>query len=449
LKEQSAEIIQLTAEPSNEAKVDQKPTFAKLVLLHDTKKSDDSLQAVLTRLKDKILVKAKNDLLLKPPESAKKVERPFYVDVKANVYTLLEDDGKTADAPYNATVALITPQSEFNYSLFKAELTDTDKEVDNFVNTFIARLSTEDLVENYWTDRSKFARLSKLLLKTAASNFWIKTLGFDPLVDSFYLDIKREEKEPKVKYKKRRLQHMRIPIKRNDTLLRESITDMLTHPLNKAHANALVHILNTVCEKTTLEHFASKYIASNESLIPSVEQLRRLGRIPDIRIKEFKNLFHSREWVEIQNSALFINEAKLKTLVKTKLKAENVRTFLNDIRDLERIIKEDAFSSVILDVKRQRLAKAAVWKRKSDSDEDTLQVLAFAKKRIRDDTNLEVFSPNKILVATGKYGGLSELRACIQYSAKDHTWTIGDTYARLPDSQKVVVDEFILWLNSA
>jgi hypothetical protein len=361
----------------------------------------------------------------------------------------LSDESETIpEVAYNSSIGLLTQRKEFNYSTFKGELEQSDKEVDDFVNAFIHRVSNCDLIENYWTDTSKFRVISRLLMKTVASHFWTKTLGFDPLVDSYYLDIKRGEKENKASYKKRKLQHMRIPIKRNDALLREHICDMLVHKHKKAHANALVYILEVICNRDNLNWFASRYISSNENLSPTVEQLRRLGRIPDIKIREYRNLFHIREWVEIQHSVLYETEVRMKELVKQKLIPTNVKQFYDSLIELEKRTKTDPFSATILEVKRLRLGKAAFWKRKG-ADDQSVQVMNLARRKIREENNMEVFSPQKVLVASGKYGALSEIATCITYVARTNTWEATPMYRELHDAVKVVVDEFLLWLNNA
>jgi hypothetical protein len=437
----------LSLDPSIEVKED-KPSLAKLVLLVDTKKTDDSLMAKLSRLRDTVLQSVKDQRMIKAPENSKIVERPFVVDVQNNVFSLISEKDEITSDPYNASVAIIAPQNQFNYSTFKLKLSDTDKELDFFVNSFIHRVKNMDLVENYWMDKSRFSRISRLMLKTVASECWIKHLKFDPLVDPFFLDVKRDEKMSKSTYKALRKDHLKLPIKRNEALLREAIRENLTHNLAKEHANALVHMLRVVCQKQDMQFFIQRHISVNESLVPTVEMLRRLGKIPDLRIKEYKNLFHPREWTEVGNSPLFITEQRIKELLKTKLTAGNVASFLSEVSEIEKKVRQDTLSNVILDVKHQRLGKAAVWKKKSDRPGDPLQVMNYARRRIRDEGVLDTFSPNRVLVSSGKYGGISELRSCLTYDTQSRSWTVGPSYQYVPESQKVVLDEFILWLNS-
>jgi hypothetical protein len=242
--------------------------------------------------------------------------------------------------------------------------------------------------------------------------------------------------------------HLRLAIMRNEALLRKAIMENLTHDLAKEHANALVHMLRVVCSKQDTSWFFMRHISHNDNLVPTIEMLKRIGKIPDLKIKEFRNLFHPREWIEVQNSVLYQEEQKIKELLKVKLKAESVFDFIKSLHEIDRRVKTDVLSNVILDVKHQRLGKAAAWKRKLDRPEDSVQVMSFARKKIRDEGVMELFSPTRILVSSGKYGAISELRSCIMYEPQSHSWTVGQGYALVPGPQKVVLDEFILWLNS-
>jgi hypothetical protein len=399
----------------------------------------------LTSVTNKFADRFKNRTVL-PPSTQKTVDRPFYVDVSANVYTLLHDtDNNISEVAYNATIGNLTAGSEFHTSPFKANLSEADKAVDEHVAQFIYRVQTMNLRENYWLDNGQFGALSKALVSTTASEYYNKRIHFDPLIESNQLEIKRGVNESKREYILRRQEHTKRPIIRNDAILRGAIKSLLTHKDAQAHANALVHMLKTTCKRSDLG-FMEAVIARTPKLIPTIPMLRRLGHIPDISIKEYQSLFHRTEWIAIQGSALYKAESQLKEILKTKITLDNLELVLADLRRLGEDIHKDILSVTSLSVKKKRLAKTAMWKR--SMPRTVVQPLEQAKLRIFDEGVFNTFSPFDILAAAN-YERAGELITYVRYNKVDKAWFDDqDIIKLLVPNSAAALSEFLAWLNS-
>jgi len=401
------------------------------------------INAALTKLHDKYLLEAQKSQVVKISTDVKNQERPFYIDTVASIYSILSDADEVGDVAYNSTVASIALGSDFSYSTFKMELNDVDREVDNFVNTFIHRVETMNLRENFWMDKSRFSKISRLLVRTVASEYWRKTLKFDPLVDSSELDIVRKEKEPLSAFKKRRSDFFRQPLMRNDGLLRKTIKELLFHKQAQAHANALVHMLQIVCRKTDLT-FMEPLMKTIPKLVPTAAELQRIGRIPDVKIKEFKQLFHPSEWKMIMKSSIYNAETKMREFFKKELSHNNVAEEYTQLLSEHKTVNSDVLSQAVVSVKKERLAKMSQWKAASPKDTVTLHHVRY---HILEEKVFETFSPHTILVAAGSRGA-SELPSHVKYDKEKRSYYFQDNESIFSDAAKTAAEEYIVLLNS-
>jgi hypothetical protein len=294
-------------------------------------------------------------------------------------------------------------------------------------------------------DKSEFGTISRCLMMATASEYYKKELKFDPLVDPSQLELKRVDRESQTEYNRRKREHENRPLIRNDALLRSELQKRFTHKDGKAHANALVHILQTVCKETDLTFFR-RYLETTPKLVPTVQMLRRLGLIPDIKIREYNSLFHRSEWIVIQRSMVYKAEDRTKAILREKISIGNLPNILSELGQLSHQVKSDLVSSTILSMKKKRLAKAAIWKR--SMARGTVQPLDEAKHRIHEEGIQTIFSPFEILAAEG-LPRAGELFSFVRYDKNEKSW-----FSAIQGPEDLVsqalqaLGEYIAWLNS-
>jgi len=310
---------------------------------------------------------------------------------------------------------------------------------------FEARLKKGDLVENYWTDRSEYRNISRHLLLTAASEYWTKRIKFDPLVDPSQFEVKRNAKEKKGVYKKRLQAVLHARIIHNEAKLRQLLSEKIVHEHRVEHANALVHSLRSICQKTDLK-FLEPIIRSNSKLVPSIGMLRRLGRVPDFTIREYKELFFPSEWRVIQSSELYRTEETLRQEFQKPVEMEDVERLLSLFNDFHTRISRDRLSSAILQKKKDRLTKASSWKREVVGE--TVKPLDTARRQFRDESVRSAFSPVDIFVAANERGA-AEIDSSIQYDAEHKSYYLREQIAEHSSEMvRAICNEIIAWLNS-
>jgi len=337
-----------------------------------------------------------------PPQN-----QPFYVDVKQNIYSILATAADTAeDAGYNLSVGTaIKGCEDYEIGGFTLDsMTKPDKLLDEYVGVITNRVSNNDLIENFFQDRSEFGSIGRLCMQTLASDYWTEQLGFDPLVPSRSLEISRKEKESKLAFKARRAEFLKKPITRFPRLLSLEIKRFLTHPKAEAHANALTHLLRTAFSRCPDKTWFREFISQNPKLIPTVIELQRLGKIPDSHIKEFKNLFHSGEWKIVASSLVYKAEEEIKEILKKKLESpEDVKPILDRINELRSEVNKDLASVEALRLKKVRLGFATKW-RKTLPREVVLDVLRETPKHLNEEKVKETFAPFTLAASSGIRG---------------------------------------------
>jgi len=279
---------------------------------------------------------------------------------------------------------------------------------------------------------------------TVASEYYRKRIGFDPLLDPSCVELKRDKGEQKNAYQQRKRQQMRAPLKRSADNLRETLNSVLTHKNKTAHANALVYMIQVMCKSTDLS-FMEAWLKTCPRAIPTIPMLRRLGKIPDIAIKEFQSLFHLSEWSIIQGSLLYQTEDQLKLIVKKQVTLENLPMILKDLEERSQSVHKDVLSNTILQVKKDRLAKASSWKRNAKG---IVQPLQTAKTKLGEENVRATFSPQRIL-ATANVTGASEIDASVEYDNSSRSWFAKQNFVeRVSDRCLQAVNEYLFYLNS-
>jgi len=414
-----------------------KPTFAELAIAASYNVADEKLSVALKKVSQKFdaLFEAKSEASIEIP--LEKKPQPFVVDMQNNVYSILGKDSVNPNY-YNASVGLFTAEKKsFRYAFTDVTLNENDEGVDAFVNEFINHAFNArcEILKTYWNNKSSFRTISRLLLRTLASEVWIKWTKHDLLVPSQFVEVKKEDKETHKAFQKRRAEFFRLPIKRNWQLLRDEIRDSLTHKDSLAHANALVHMLKHAIKRHKPDDF-DRVINSNQKLVPTIPELSRLGLIPDIRIKEYKSLFHPSEWEVVCKSTLLQKEMELKSKLVLKIGSddvENVLAFFNKIRE---DVEKDPLANTILDVKKKRLGKANVWKRQIPNS-SALNAILLAPKRLSEENVRQIFSPFTIMSASGIQGA-GEADVHVTFDA------VNQVFIWNPFPNNVIVDPVVL-----
>lgn len=396
-------------------------------------------------MKDQIVARFKATQTLKTTSESVPT-RPFFVDVSHNIYSIMsKDPDKPDQVGFNAAIGILTAGKEFRTAEFQQDLTERDKFVDEFVAGYIARVSTSDLREDYWRDTGDTAKLSRALVSLTASEFYQKTIGFDPLIEASQLDVIRDRKDNRSDLRRKRTDLSRSPLKRNDAILREVLKGYFTHKNAQAHANALVHMLQTVCREYDLK-FMVPVLRGAPKLVPTIQMLRRLGKVPDLTIKEFQSLFFRSEWKQIQRSRLYEAEAKLKEVLRTRITIDNLNEIIKSLGIQSEDIHKDVVSVSILSVKRKRLTKASSWKR--SMPKTIVSPIDMAKRKMDEEGTKDTFSPFEILAATSKVGA-GEVPSMVKYDRDRKRFYAEENPPKNFDQECYeALVEYVSWLNS-
>jgi hypothetical protein len=385
---------------------------------------------------------------LKPVEEKQIPPRPYYVDVKSNTYSVLGSADELTDDPWNAVVGEMSHgRGVVNIEKFQADNSSTDRAVTQHVGIFLNKLKERESIRGFWTDASNLSKLSKLLVCTAASEFWDQKLKFDPLLDSSQVNISRMKGESKAAFTNRSRDFMSRKLKRYHNLLSEKLEELFTHSSSREEALALTHLVRTAVKELDDDHVLEKDIRSIPKLLPTVPMLRRLGKIPDLKIGDFRSLFLHSEWEIIKDSQLLQIEETMKVKLKTSLDFDDVEGFLIDLERFQKTIKNDSLSSECLTIKRQRLMFASWWKRQSrvSSPMDPLKEF---HKHIDESNVKETFNPFRVLTL-GNIPGSEEAMSHIGFDVTQKSWYWTSFPNTIPgDLLDKAGREFVSLLNS-
>jgi hypothetical protein len=241
----------------------------------------------------------------------------------------------------------------------QSERTSTDRAVTQHVGIFLSKLRQGESIRGFWTDPSNLSKLSKLLVQTAASEFWDQKIKFDPLLDSSQINISRVKGESKAAFSSRSREFMGRRLKRFHNMLSEKLEELFTHKSKREEALALTHMVRVAVRELDDERILEKDIRSIPKLLPTVPMLRRLGKVPDLKISDFKSLFLHSEWEIIRKSELFKVEQMLKCKLNNSLAFDDIEGFIKDLNEFAEVVEADSLSTECLVIKRQRLMFAS------------------------------------------------------------------------------------------
>jgi hypothetical protein len=385
------------------------------------------------------------------PESREEVKappRPFFVDVKSNTYSVLGEEDEISDSPWNALIGSIQyGQKSVNLETFKVKQSSVDKEVELNVSAMTEAIREGKSIRGYWTDTSNLSRISKLAVSTVASEYWERRIGFDPLIDPSQVSITREKGETRARFSSRQKDFLSKRVKRFHNMLSQSLQEVLTHGYKVEESLALVHLLRTAVRAADLD-VLGKDIKSIPKLIPTAAMLKRIGKIPDVKIKEFKTLYHDIEWSNVISSELYQAEEKLKELMKTSITFDNIEMYIKQLDDIREIVKKDRLSSAIISTKKKRLMYASWWKKSSPRDQP-MEPIKEVHKFAGDEKVIQTFSPFDILLSSNVPGAEEGLTR-VKYDTSKKVWywdLIPDTFGYDPTVSNQAGREFVAVLN--
>jgi hypothetical protein len=226
---------------------------------------------------------------------------------------------------------------------FIHKVSQIEEDAAEHVASFIFSLYHGKL-ERYWlTETTRFAPLSKLMMYVAASEYWIQEVGFDPLVHQSQLCVERGQKESADAFKRRQHNLMKSKVDRCHNLLSKAISEAMGKTEVSDFALSLTYLLRRTLEIPAAKLNISSLIEQIPKLIPTYDMLRRLGRIPDSRILEFKSIFHCSEWEIVLSSQTSKLEKELKEMGRTPFSFSTVSTHI--VRLKEKGVRPISFNS--------------------------------------------------------------------------------------------------------
>jgi hypothetical protein len=400
---------------------DSQKSYAQSVVAGNAQPATQSESERLEAFRTKLRALAAKSKALKPPEEKQNPPRPYYVDVKSNTYSVLGSADELSDDPWNAVVGEMSHgRGVAKIEKFQSEHNASDRAVTQHVGIFLSKLKDHESVRGFWTDTSNLSKLSKLLVSTAASEFWDQKIGFDPLLDSSQVNITRMKGESKAAFSNRSREFMGRKVKRYHNMLSEKLEELFTHNNRREEGLALTHLVRVAVRELDDGRILERDIRSIPKLLPTVPMLRRLGKIPDLKISDFKSLFLHSEWEIIRTSQLLKIEEIIKVRLKTSLDFDDVQGFIDDLNDFQKTIQNDSLSSECLSLKRQRLMFASWWKRQARTT-SPMDPLKEFHKHIDESNVKETFNPFRIL-NLGNIPGSEEALNHIGYDVTLKSW---------------------------
>jgi hypothetical protein len=220
-------------------------------------------------------------------------------------------------------------------------------------------------------------------------------------------------------------------LKRFHNLLSEKLMELLTHQNRREESLALTHLVRVTVKELDDDHMLEKDIKSVPKLLPTVPVLRRLGKIPDLKIGDFKSLFLHSEWEVIRTSELFKVEQMMKDKLNSSLIFDDVQGFIKDLNEFQRTVSNDSLSTECLAIKRQRLMFASWWKRQARVT-GPMEPLKEFYKHIDESNVRETFNPFRIL-NLGCIQGSEEGMSHIGYDKAQKSWFWNSFSGSKPD----------------
>jgi hypothetical protein len=226
--------------------------------------------------------------------------------------------------------------------------------------------------------------------------------------------------ETKAAFAGRSREFMGRRLKRFHNLLSEKLEELLTHRNKREESLALTHMVRIAVRELDDGRILEKDIKSVPKLLPTVPMLRRLGKIPDLKISDFKSLFLHSEWEIIRKSELFKVEQMMKSKLSTSLAFNDIDGFIKDLNEFSRVVESDTLSTECLTLKRQRLMFASWWKRQARVSAP-MEPLKEFHKHIEESNVKETFNPFRIL-NLGNIPGSEEAMNHVGYDLAQKSW---------------------------
>jgi hypothetical protein len=384
------------------------------------------------------------------PHSKQNV-RPYYAHTATSSYALDFCEGKETDSPWNTAVALSTEAQAKDLRLLGQEA-KVKPELQGAilpVTEIMAALQNEKPLEPFWRCEDASQKTYRLAIQTLASDYWRGVVGFDPLISSDQVSLRKDPKESKDSFVARRKIWMARKIER--------FHNQLTAHLHKSMggksdglqlALSTTYLLRELGKKDTrIQNMIARAIASIPALTPTMQMLQRLGRVPDCGIKDFKSLFMASEWKVIMGSALFDSEESIKSLMKKKISHENFGRVVEQLGSIGQTVKSDPLSASVIMAKNQRLGITSEWKRKSRHGEK-VQPFVYLARHCGDERVRAIFSPQSLLVASNTAHS-EEISAWVSYDPKSKCYFVKVPDGVVAPEATAAAREYVSLLNPA
>jgi len=359
---------------------------------------------------------------------------PYYVDLKANKFSLLVDskDAFVEDSAYNmglsAFVEAAESAEEFHFK--DVGIIPEAKPILRDLAIYIHKIYHGSFDWRVELPKTESAALFKdVNMHVADLYYFYKHKITGMLVPKPVLDA----------------------IDKGDQNAMRKIENMNTRTILKAHlmqfnkgenkdrmANAFCHLLsgavhNYLKVEGGINKMLTDFISKHKKFTPTLKMLRAKGKVPDVKIKKYENLFLSNEWEIIKDSALRKAETTLARTLETAITPFNFEVILHELEDIRSSI-DDKVSKEIKAVRKERLRVASMLKASSKKGVFNLNSSVannFGDKKTRDAFNAFriAFAAERVRIAPSELLGFlteNEELNKFQFDVKDQIDTEGE-----------------------
>jgi len=326
---------------------------------------------------------------------------PYYSDVRTNQYALLGDmDQSSYEDPYDISLfAFMRNADRGDLTYFKD--TGIVKEAMPIlaqVATYIHKVYNHSLDWRCELGDSPSAQIFKLANGMLADLYWEKKTGKRNLLLPHISVQSFHEKDPKKK----------ISYVTYEDLLRKEFQQYNTGDLKLRMANAYVYLIKQSIlhnwSDSTEKWVRLHIIDAHKKFIPNITMFRINGYIPDVRIRQYKNLFLDVEWEELtSHSSLFKLEEEVNGMLRKQLDHDEVLTTVIRLGEIGRQLRDSKISETVRNIRRDRIRIAGELKGASLKRKERSFTLANEIGNNLNSTNIrEAFNPFRISFVAGR-----------------------------------------------
>jgi hypothetical protein len=338
-----------------------------------------------------------NKLKLEHKEEGPVKTIPYYLDTKYGKYSVLTDkDVIIEDDPYNYSVALLTKDQK-NGEVFHFTdegLSQTSKDLLTDLGTYIRDIESKSIPWQQEIGVDNHSLLFKKVNSYLASLFWEYVTG----KSNVYL--------PKYEL----VQKAHTQKRKSQLLTTELDLRLFIRKLNSGeHAERMANAYTFVIRELFVKSLQSEHdemlwrkclIERHKRFLPTYELWRKIGIIPDTKIRKYKNLFLPLEWeLIVSESSIYKIDDAIRSVTAEKLDYSNVKPKIDKLSGLRSELEKDKISSIIKEVRKSRLRIAGQLK--SSYRGSQFQLRKEVSKNFRSTNVREGFNPFRICLSVG------------------------------------------------